>query len=459
MATDTDVLVIGGGPGGYSAAFAAADLGFDVTLVSEEEALGGVCLLRGCIPSKTLLQLAELIHETGEAKAHGLDFGSPKIDLKAMRHWKDDIIKTLSQGLDGLCKRHSVTKVIGRARFVSGEKVTITGADKEQSLSFKHAIIATGSRPVAMPGTDFADSKRIVSSAGALELADIPKRLLVVGGGYIGLEMGTVYAALGSEVTVVEMTDRLMGNVDRDLFELLEKSLQKRFKAIHLNTKVTELKEGKETVKATLDGDKSGSKTFDRVLVAISRKPNTDDLGLEQADVECDEQGVIPVDAQRRTSNRAIFAIGDCAGGMMLAHEAMAEGKVAAKTIAGEPAAFDARAVPAVVYTDPQLAWCGLSEQQAEKEGLSVKIARFPWKASGRALIMGSTDGLTKLVLDPESHRVLGVGLVGRQAEALIAEGVLAVEMAALAEDLALSIHPHPTLSETLGEAAQNFLG
>ncbi|WP_404364240.1 dihydrolipoyl dehydrogenase [Marinobacter sp.] len=459
MTTETDVLVIGAGPGGYAAAFRAADLGLKVTLVSEEETLGGVCLLRGCIPSKTLLQLTELIHESREAKAKGIDFGKPEVDIKGLREWKNQVIDTLTKGLDGLCKTRGVNLVFGRARFRSSSEVDVETGEENQTLSFGHAIIATGSRPVAIRGIDFAESRRILDSTGALELPEIPKRLLVVGGGYVGLEMGTVYAALGTEVSLVEMTDRLMGNVDRDLLKPLQKRLEKEFKAIHLNTRVEELEESDGNVKATLEGEESGTQTYDYVLVAISRKPNTDDLGLKHTDVELDDDGFIQVDEQRHTADKAIYAIGDCAGGMLLAHEAMAEGRVAAEVIAGEASAFDARAVPAVVYTDPQIAWCGLTEQQAEEQGVDVEIAHFPWKASGRALSMGSEDGLTKLILAADTQRILGVGIVGRQAETLIAEGVLAVEMGAVAEDLALSVHPHPTLSETLGEAAQAFLG
>jgi dihydrolipoamide dehydrogenase len=456
--TETDVAVIGGGPGGYAAAFRAAALGLDVALVSDEETLGGACLKRGCIPSKALLSLSDLIEETDHAADRGLHFRAPRIDLAGIREWKSGLVDTLTGGLDKLAGKKGVEVFNGRARFSDGNTLSVEGGDTA-TIAFRHAVIATGSRPNPLPGLEFREGGRIMDSAGALELADIPDKLLVVGGGYVGLELGTVYAALGSRVTLAEATDRLMGNADRDLVEPLEKRLQNIFQAIHYNTEVTEARETRKKVRVVLEGRKKARREFDRVLVAVSRSPNSEDLGLDDAGVETDDDGFIRVDHRRRTSTDHIYAIGDVAGGMLLAHEAMFEGKVAAEVIAGQPAAYDVRAVPAVVYTHPQVAWCGLTEKEAESAGREVEVVRFPWRASGRALTMGAGDGFTKLILDTRDGRVLGVGMVGAGAEGLIAEGVHALEMGATARDLALTMHPHPTLSETLGEAAELFLG
>jgi dihydrolipoamide dehydrogenase len=459
LPVETQVLVLGAGPGGYAAAFRAADLGLDVTLVSDEARPGGVCLHRGCIPSKALLQLAELRATAAEAAEHGLDFGTPSWDLDAVRSWKDNVVDRLTKGLVKLCDERGVQWIQGRGRFAGPERLLLEGSDYS-SVSFEHAIVATGSRPMAPPGLAIHEDGRVMSSTGALALADVPERLLVIGGGYVGLELGLVYAALGSGITLVEMSDRLLPGADADLVEPLHEHLAEQFDAIHLETKVSGAEEDESGVSVMLDGeDFSDEQRFDRVLVAVGRQPNTEDLGLDEAGVETDDQGFIRVDAQRRTNLGHIYAIGDAAGGMQLAHEAMHEGRVADEVIAGQPAAFDARAIPAVVYTDPQIAWCGLTEQAAAQQGREVRISRFPWRASGRALTLGAGNGLTKLVLDPETGRVLGCGIVGRGAEGLIAEAMLAVEMGALAEDLALGIHPHPTLSETLGEAAQRFIG
>ncbi len=454
----TQLLVIGGGPGGYAAALRGADLGLDVTLVSDEERLGGVCLLRGCIPSKSLLSLTELLGDAASASDKGIGFGKPDIDLDAMRDWKRKVVDTLSGGLAGLFQQRGVRRIRGRARFESPGRVSLQDADTDE-IRFEHAIIATGSRPIPLPDTGFKDGGRIMSSGGMLEMADIPGKLLVVGGGYVGLELGMVYASLGSEVTLVEMTDQLMANADRDLVEPLEQAARNAFATIHLDTAVKGLEEIGDRVKVSFEAEELSSETYDRVLVAISREPNTDDLGLDVVGVELNENGFIKVDAQRRTSVPNIYAVGDVTGGMLLAHEALFEGKVAAEAIAGKAAAFDVRAIPAVVYTIPQVAWCGLTEQQAREENRQVEVTRFPWHASGRAVSMGATEGLTKLVVEPGSGRLLGMGVVGREAETLIAEGVLAIEMGAVARDLALSIHPHPTLSETVGEAAELFLG
>jgi dihydrolipoamide dehydrogenase len=459
LPVETQVLVLGAGPGGYAAAFRAADLGLDVTLVSDEARLGGVCLLRGCIPSKALLSLAELAFAASEADEMGLNLGQARWELERVRAWKDGVVDRLSRGLAKLCERRGIQLLRGRGRFGGPNRLLLSHSEYS-SVELRHAIIATGSRPFAPPGLEVHPDGRVMDSSGALELPDIPERLLVVGGGYVGLELGSVYAALGSRVTLVEMTDRLMGGTDPDLVEPLHGHLDALFEDIRLETRVVGTEEREDEVTVRLEnGDGSEETTFDRVLVAIGRRPNTEDLGLEEAGIETDEAGFIRVDGERRTSAREIFAIGDAAGGMQLAHEAMHEGKVAAEVIAGRPAAFDPRAIPAVVYTDPQIAWCGLTEEQAARDGREVRVTRFPWRASGRALTMGAAQGLTKLVLEPATGRILGMGTVGRGAEGLVAEGMLAVEMGALAEDLALGIHPHPTLSETLGEAAELFLG
>ncbi len=450
----TRLVVIGAGPGGYAAAFRAADLGLDVTVVTDEERLGGVCLLRGCIPSKALLEVAELVERAREAREFGIDFGDPTTDLDTLRDWAGGVVSELTDGLDTIADRWGVKIVNGRAAFENSSAVHVSGDDGETTIEFDHAIIATGSRPIPLPGTEFGG--RIMDSADALALPDIPDRLLVVGGGYVGLELGSVYAALGSAVTVVEMTDRLVPMVDDDLVRPLMKRLEDRFEAIRFETTVTELSVTDEHVRAVLDdGSAAGEETFDRALVAIGRRPNTDDIGLDNTRVDVDDDGFIIVDEQRRSSDDGIFAIGDAAGGQLLAHEAMHEGRVAAEVIAGKPVAFDKRAIPAVVYTDPQLAWCGVTEQHADSDDRELQISRYPWRASGRARTMGSSDGLTKLITDAESGRILGVGIVGRGAETMIAEAVVAIEMGAVARDLALAVAPHPTLSETLHEAAE----
>jgi dihydrolipoamide dehydrogenase len=460
LPVQTQVLVLGAGPGGYAAAFRAADLGLDVTLVSDEPRLGGVCLLRGCIPSKALLHLAELRFAAGEAAEMGLGLGEPDWDLERVRGWKDGIVERLTNGLAKLCEDRGIQRIRGRGRFAGPDRLLLSDSDYS-SVDFEHAIIATGSRPFVPPGLSVHPDGRVMDSTGALVLPDVPARLLVVGGGYVGLELGSVYAALGSRVTLVEMSDRLMAGADADLVKPLRRRLDDLFEDIRLGTKVSSAEETENEVRVTLGDDDGGGEeeTLDRVLVAVGRRPNTGDLGLDEAGVATDEAGYVRVDQERRTSAQGIFAIGDAAGGMRLAHEAMHEGKVAAEVIAGRPAAFDPRAIPAVVYTDPQVAWCGLTEEQARDERREVEIVRFPWRASGRALTTGAPDGLTKLVLEPETGRVLGMGAVGRGAEGLVAEGMLAVEMGALAEDLALGIHAHPSLSETLGEAAERFGG
>jgi len=458
---ETEVLVIGGGPGGYAAAFRAADLGLDVTMVDMEARPGGVCLFRGCIPSKTLLYVSELLHDTSRARQMGIEFGEPKVDLEKLRNWKNQVIDKLADGLVFLSKKRGVQLIRGRVSFEGSSFARLFDSDSEISrIKFAHAIIATGSTAIPLPQMEFKQGSRIMDSTGALELIEIPGSLLVVGGGYVGAELGSVYATLGSKVTMVEMHDQMMPGADRDLVEPLVKKLKELFHAIHYKTRVKSLKEHQDYVEAELEGEiEEAKQEFDRVLIAVGRRPNTKDLGLEKTDVKVDERGFIVVDEKRRTTDGKIFAVGDVVGGDMLAHKAMYEGKVAAEVIAGKPAAFDAQAIPAVVFTDPQVAWCGLTEQQAKAHNRAVKITRFPWTASGRATSMGVSGGVTKLIFDPDSERILGVGIVGREAGEMIAEGVLAIEMGAVAEDLALSIHPHPTLSEGEEEAAEAFLG
>jgi len=456
---ETEVLVIGGGPGGYAAAFRAADLGLDVTIVDAGGRLGGVCLFRGCIPSKTLLHVSELLYDARHADEMGITFGEPRVDLDRVRLWKNQVVEKLANGLVELSKRRGVQMLSGRAVFESSERARIQNAETGH-IRFRHAIIATGSVATPLASTEFKWGGRIMSSTGALGLADIPERLLVVGGGYVGVEIGSVYASLGSKVTMVENRERLMVGADQDLVQIMVGRLKGLFKAIYTGTRVKELKEVEDRVETVLEGEVDQPKqTFDRVLVAVGRSPNARDIGLENTGVALNDQGFVVVDDQRRTTDPRIFAVGDVAGGIMLAHKAMHEGKVAAEVIAGQPSAFDFRTIPAVVYTDPQIAWCGLTEEEARQRNRTVRVSRFPWSASGRAVSLGTAGGTTKMIIDPASERVLGVGIVGRGAGELISEGVLAVEMGALAEDLALIIHPHPTLSESEEEAAEAFLG
>ncbi|HKK72368.1 MAG TPA: dihydrolipoyl dehydrogenase [Candidatus Krumholzibacteria bacterium] len=445
------VIVIGGGPGGYAAAFRAADRGLSVTVVDEGDGLGGVCVDRGCIPSKALLTIMETILRAREASEAGVHFDDPSIDLDALRTWKDEIVDRLVGGLDSLAERRDIEHVHGRARFVDTDTVEIDGDERR---SFDHVVLATGSRPRPLPGVEFGE--RIMDSARALALPDLPGSLLVVGGGYVGLELGQVYATLGSEVTVVEMTDSLLPGTDEDLVGPLSDAVAAMVHDVRLGTRVEELTEADGAVEARIDDE---TLTFDRALVAIGRVPNVEDLGLDAAGIETRDDGTVDVDEHRRTSNPRVLALGDVAGGAWLAHEAMREGEVAADVIAGEADAFDARAIPAVVYTDPQVAWCGLTEAEAERQEREVKVERFPWSASGRAHTLGASAGFTKLLFDPDDGRLLGAGIVGRQAEALVAEAVVAIEMGAVARDLEMSIHPHPTLSETIGEAAASFHG
>jgi dihydrolipoamide dehydrogenase len=455
--TESDLIVLGAGPGGYAAAFLAADKGMKVTLIDASEKPGGTCLHVGCIPSKALLHAAKLITDARDGEQWGIHFAKPKVDLAALRAQGNKIVDTLAKNLLELCKRRKVELVKARAVFADSQTLELDNGTRRR---FKHCIIAIGSSPT-IPAALKLDSPRVMDSAAALRLEEIPATLLVVGGGYIGLELGYVYAALGSRVTVVEMTDGLLPGVDRDLVRPLQSRLEPLFQKIHLSTKVVKLGEAGKAIRVTLEGAEVAEKelTFDRVLIAVGRRPNSGGLGLEKTKVQLDEKGFIKVDEQRRSTDEHIYAIGDIAGEPMLAHKATHEGKVAVEAIAGEPAAFDARAIPAVVFTDPEIAWCGLTETEARRDKRDVKVARFPWLASGRAATLARTEGLTKLVLDPESDCVLGVGIVGTGAGELIGEAVLAVEMSASARDLSLIIHPHPTLTETLGEAAETIYG
>lgn len=463
---ETQVAVIGAGPGGYTAAFRAADLGLDVALISDEEQLGGVCLLRGCIPSKALHEMAELIQQARQAAEHGVRFGQPEVDLDQLRSWKDGVVKRLADGIVHLCEQREIQVIYGRATFDGSHSLRIEGSDVS-AVEYEHAILASGAHPVPLPGLDQAwnGDGRIMDSAQALMLPETPETLLVVGGGYIGLQTASIYAALGSRVTVVEATAGLLPGVDRELVKRMARRLKKEaLHAVHVNTQVASLEETDDYVEVTLEGQAvedgvEQPQRFDRVLLAVDRHPNSQNLGLENTAVQLDDDGFVVVDEQMRTTDDAIFAIGDVVGEPMFAHKAMHQAKIAAEVIAGQPAAFDVRCIPAFIATNPQVAWCGLMEDEAAQKGYEVEIGRFPWRASGRALIMDSEQGLVKLIFDAESGRTLGVGIVGEGAEIMISEGALAVEMGVLAEDLALTIHPHPTVSETLSGAAADFLG
>ncbi len=454
-----DVAVIGAGPGGYTAAFHAADLGLRTALIDQEPQLGGVCLLRGCIPSKALLHAAKLVADAADAASWGIHFEKPRIDHEALRGRTKAVIGKLTKGVRTLANSRKVDVFQARVAFANATTLTLSGANGTRTLSCAHTILATGSRP-AVPESLKLDDPRVMDSTSALDLPDIPGRLLVVGGGYIGLELGTVYDALGSGVTVIEMLPRLLNGADPDLVRPLQQRLQRRFKTIMLSTKVNKLESRQDGIAATLTGPEGTStEIFDRVLIAVGRKANSEHLGLEHTKVAISEKGFVQVDCQLRTAESTILAIGDVVGEPMLAHKATHEGLVAARVIAGKQATFDPAAIPAVVFTDPEIAWCGLTEEAAKAAGRAIKVTRFPWAASGRATTVGRNDGLTKLMCDTESGRILGVGICGVGAGELIAEGVLAVEMGAVAEDLAASIHPHPTLSETVMEAAELFQG
>jgi len=457
-ATPTRLLVLGAGPGGYPAAFLGAELGMDVTLVDTAENPGGVCLYRGCIPSKTLLNVAHLL-ETAESASHfGITFQQPTVDLDRVREWKNEVVKKMTGGLGQLSRARKVTYVQGRGHFVDAHTLRVSNDSELTEVGFDYAVIATGSAP-AIPGPLRVDSDRVWDSTDALEIPEIPPRLLIVGGGYIGLEMGSIYAALGSEVTIVEMTGGLLPAADRDLVAILEKRVSQQMHEILLHTTVVGLEDMGEVVQATLSGAETESeiREFDRVLIAVGRRPNSADLGIDDLGVVVNEQGFIETDVQRRTGEPSIFAIGDVAGEPMLAHKATHEARTAVEAIAGEPSAFAPAAIPAVVFTDPEIAWTGLTETEAQTRGIDIEMNRFPWNASGRATTIGRNDGVTKLILEPGTDRVLGVGVAGPGAGELIAEATLAVEMGARADDLRLTIHAHPTLSETVMEAAELF--
>ena len=450
------VIILGAGPGGYTAAFLAADRGMQVTLVDENSRPGGVCLHRGCIPSKSLLHLSRLIEETRSAEAFGLKFQSPEIDLNQIREWSRGVIDKMSNGLISLCKQRGIDFVKGRARFLDSNSLVIN--DNEQ-IKFDHCILATGSQPICPPLFSKI-SDRLLTSTTALELEEIPERLLVVGGGYIGLEMGTVYSALGSHVTVVEMTGDLLPGVDRDLVRSLLPRLKSQFQNIYLNTQVISCELKGNQIVTELDGPGGVElANYDRVLVAVGRKPNSMNLGLESTRIKTDDKGFVEVDERNQTAEPSIFAIGDVIGGTMLAHKASAEGKAVIKILSGEEPSPKGQCVPAVVFTDPELAWCGLTETEAKNNDRRVQVAKFPWGASGRAQALGRPDGVTKLILDPDTEEVLGMGICGVGAGELIGEGVLAVDNGLKAKDLAHSIHPHPTLSETIMETAESFYG
>ncbi len=450
-----EVVVLGAGPGGYTAAFRAADLGKQVVLIEKHAALGGICLNVGCIPSKALLHVAKVINEADEVSHHGVTFAKPKIDINAIRSWKESVIGKLTGGLAALAKQRKVQVVRGTAKFTSANTLAVQTADGEKVVSFDNAIVAAGSSVARIPGFPY-DDPRIIDSTGALALQDVPKRLLILGGGIIGLEMATVYDALGSKISVVELMDQLIPGADKDLVKPLHSRIAKRYEAIYLKTKVTQIEALKEGLKVTFEGEQAPApQLYDRVLMAVGRRPNGREIAAEAAGLTVNERGFIPVDKQQRTNVPHIFAIGDIVGDPMLAHKAVHEGKVAAENIAGHKAFFEPLTIPSVAYTDPELAWMGLTETQAKAQGIAYEKGSFPWAASGRALSIAREEGVTKVLLDPKSRRILGMGIVGVNAGELIAEAVLALEMGADMEDIGLTIHPHPTLSETLCFAAE----
>ena len=456
-----NIVVVGGGPGGYAAAFYAADLGMNVTLVDMEKNPGGVCLYRGCIPSKALLHVAKLINETKEAKSWGIDFGEPQIDLDKLRGFKNKVVRKLTGGLGLLSNQRKINYVQGRASFISSTSIEVKKEDgSTEQITFDKAIIATGSVIASIPSLQI-ESKRLLNSTSALDLPAIPTSLLVVGGGYIGLELGSVYAALGSKVSVVEFMDRILPGADQDLVSHLQKRISKSFDKIMLQSKVVEIKEEGEglTVKIENKDKQIEEHHFDYVLMSIGRKPQTAGLGLENTQVKVNERGWIVADKSLKTDDDNIYAIGDIVGEPMLAHKASHEGRVAVDAISGKKVAFEPLAIPAVVFTDPEIAWAGITENQANEKGIKFELAKFPWAASGRATTLDRSDGVTKLIIDPDTERILGIGICGPGAGEMIAEGVLAIEMCATVKDLALTIHPHPTLSETVMEAAELFYG
>jgi len=455
----TEIVVIGAGPGGYAAAFYAADMGKKVILVEKESKLGGVCLHRGCIPSKALLQSTKILVETRESASRGITFENPKVDLEKLRSWKDSVLQKLANGVAALAQKRGVTVLTGRGYFESSNLLRVETSEGQKFVEFQKAILAVGSKP-AMPKVFDLGNPRIMTSTEALNLEEIPEDLLVIGGGYIGMEMGTVYANLGSKVVVIEALDSLLAGADADLVRPVQKYAEKHFKQLRFKTKVTKMAtKGKKILVVSEADGKITEEMFDRVLVAVGRVPHTEDLGLENTRVEKDEKGFVRVNDQQETSDPNILAIGDIAGGVMLAHKASKEARIAVEVICGEASTRAGVVIPAVVFTEPEVAWCGLTEAEARAKNIEIKVAKFPWSASGRAMTYDRTDGLTKLILEPETDRVLGVGIVGHGAGELIAEGVLAVELGANARDLAETVHPHPTLSETIMEAAETFYG
>jgi dihydrolipoamide dehydrogenase len=454
-----DVVVLGAGPGGYAAAFYAADRGKKVVLIEQTKRLGGVCLNVGCIPSKALLHASKLIAEADESTSRGITFGKPKIDLNVMRSWKESILDRLAKGITSVAEQRRVEVIKGRAYFEDPKTIRVETDKGQQFLAFQHAIIATGSKPAIPPAFDLGN-KRIMTSTEALAIEDVPKDLLIVGGGYIGMELGTVYATLGSSVVVAEALPSILAGADPDLVRPVLRRVEKLFKELRTGVKVQKMATAGKKIKVSMEIEgKVRDELYDRVLVSIGRVPNTNDLGLENTKIERDEKGFIKVNERQQTSNPNVYAIGDVAGGILLAHKATKEGRVAVEVITGESSTFEHIIIPAVVFTDPEIAWCGLTEQEARAKNIRVEVTKFPWSASGRALSFDRTDGMTKLIIEPETERLLGVGIVGAGAGELIGEGVVAIELGATARDLAESVHPHPTLSETLSEAAEAFYG
>ena len=455
----TEIVVVGAGPGGYAAAFYAADLGKKVILIERDKRLGGVCLNRGCIPSKALLHATHQITSAKESEHRGVTFAAPTVDLDKMRAWKEGILTKLGGGIAQLAKMRNVTVIQGKAYFEGSQTLRIENEQGQQFVNYETAIVAVGSVP-AMPKAFDLGNPRVMTSTEALDLEDIPENLLIVGGGYIGMEMGTVYAALGSKITVVEATDSILAGADADLARPVVAAAKKAFKEIRLKAKVLKMSSAGKQVKVEIEfEDKKVEELYDRVLVSVGRAANSVDLGLENTKVTLDERGFIKVNAQLQTSDPHIYAIGDIAGGIMLAHKAHKEGRIAVEVITGQSSTSESVVIPAVVFTDPELAWCGITEAEAKAKGIAHEVVKFPWAASGRALSFDRTDGVTKMIIDPESERVLGVGICGAGAGELIAEATLAIEMGATAEDIALTVHPHPTLSETLMECAEMFYG
>jgi len=456
----TDILVIGSGPGGYAAAFRAADLGREVTLVDKDPTLGGVCLNRGCIPSKTLLHIAKVLEEAESLKKMGVTFTKPTIDIDLVRDWKNKVVSQLSGGIGQMAKARKVNTIQAEATFLSDNEVQLKSESSTEIITFDHCVVASGSSSSIIPGIPF-DNENVLTSKTALDLKKIPESLLVIGGGYIGLEMGTVFSALGSSVSVAEFLPNLLPGADPDLVKPLARKLKKEFSEIHLSTKITKVEQAKSGV-MDVTMEKNGeeiTKQYEQVLVSVGRKPNTEKMGVDKTNIKVNEQGFISVDKYQQTSVKNIFAIGDIVGNPMLAHKATHEGKVAAEVICGLPAAFDAKAIPAVIFTDPEIAWVGVTETEAKENGIPYEKGEFPWAASGKSLALGRNEGRTKILFDKDTKRTIGVGIVGPNAGDLISEGALAIEMGADAEDISLTVHPHPTLGETFANAAEVFEG